>query len=137
MVALPTLSGRSMASTDIVIPLSALFPPSPTSPHAVIPSPACALLGPLPPTSPLHLALHYIALSDLPEYARDLPGHAQTASPSRRETALIVTGPRGPWTQDLMEEDEDYIREHGSEYSMLDRLKRIDTRCVEISPRWI
>lgn len=117
-----------MGASDIAIPLSALFPPSPTSPPALLPSPSFALLGPLPPTSPLHLALNYIALSELPEYAQDNLTRLANTAPPRKERALIVTGPRAEWTEQLMDDDEDYVRTHGGEYSMLERLKRIDTR---------
>jgi hypothetical protein len=117
-----------MGVTDIAIPLSALFPPSPHAPSAVVPSPSFALLGPLPPTSPLHLALNYIASSELPEYTpAGSDGTSRTAAP-RRERALIVTGPRATWTEELMDDDEDYMREHGSEFGTLSRLKRVDTR---------
>lgn len=117
-----------MGASDIAMPLSALFPPSPTSPPALLPSPSFALLGPLPPTSPLHLALNYIALSELPEYAQDNLTRLANTAPPRKERALIVTGPRAEWTEQLMDDDEDYVRTHGGEYSMLERLERIDTR---------
>ena len=46
------------------IPTAALLPRSPHAPACSFPSPTAALLGPLPPTAPLHLALNHLLLTD-------------------------------------------------------------------------
>jgi hypothetical protein len=112
------------------IPLGALFPPSSTCPPAYLPTPSFALFGPLPPTSPVHLALGYLEISDLPEYV-ERNDDAEDALPDRsgsKERAMIITGPKTLWTEDVMEEDEHWLRSHGSEYTTLGRLRRIDVR---------
>ena len=124
----------------IPIPLSALLPPSPASPLLTLSSPSNAILGPLPPTTPLHLALNYISLTDLPGYTHwsdqttpqddsyvypdKVP--APVAAPGERVT--VITGPRSEWQVDLEEEDEDWMREHGGGQSLITTLKRVDTR---------
>lgn len=148
------------ASSSISLPLSALLPPqspnNPIAPHHLLPpSPSAAILGPLPPTTPLHLALNWLALSDLPEYesalsaitpARNDPilaskdddivpkiegtggsGRRKRVRP-RPERVLIITGRKDEFYQALQDEDEDWMRDHGSDYSVIDRLKRVDVR---------
>lgn len=113
------------------IPLGALLPPCPAQPAATIPSPSFALLGPLPPTTPIHLALNYIALTDLPEYApykgSEDPDKAR-GEPRSQERVMIVTGKKTDWTEEILEEDEDWLRDHGGEYGVLHKLKRVDIR---------
>ena len=115
---------RTMRSDPpLRIPISALLPPPktalPDSATAPLPSPA-VILGPLPSTSPLHLALNYLSLADIPDFA--------SAGPSSHERALIITGSKKVWQQALEEEDEDWTRDHGGDYGVLHRLKRIDVR---------
>jgi len=119
-------------ATCTAIPLSALFPPSDTSPPAYFPSPSFALLGPLPPTTPIHLSLNFLALSQLPDYidapTKPVEGGASAASIGDKERALIITGPKTTWTENVMEEDEPWLRTHGSEYTALSWLRRVDVR---------
>lgn len=147
------------------IPLSALLAPqnTHTRPHSLLPSPSAAILGPLPPTTPLHLVLNYIALSDLPEYeyantgmngrgtdkgkgkARLREGNEgspeggkATAAGERRADvelanvaptrALIITGSKDALFHALQDEDEDWMRNHGSDYGVMAKLKRCDIR---------
>ncbi|RXK34916.1 hypothetical protein M231_07821 [Tremella mesenterica] len=110
-----------MTRLSLHLPLSALLPPK-DDPHSVplnpLPSPAI-IIGPLPPTSPLHLSLQYLALSDIPDFHR----------PSRhRERVLILTGSKDTFRHALEEEDEDWFRDHGADYDVLYRLRRVDMR---------
>lgn len=147
-------------SAPIAIPLSSLLAPQ-TSPFPtqVLPSPSAAILGPLPPTTPFHLALNWLALSDLPEYestvealrGTDLTrgeGGEERAGPgqgnkvarlnevvgrkraSKLGRVLVITGRKDDLYQALQEEDEDWMRNHGSDYSVVTRLKRVDMRYV-------
>jgi hypothetical protein len=113
-------------STPLALPLSALLPPQATAPNDILPTPL-ALLGPLPPTTPIHLALNYLYLSSIPEF-----DSATTARPQRtvrnREKVLIITGPKEDYANTVEEEDEDHIRNKGGDYEILDRLKRVDIR---------
>lgn len=123
-----------MGSYSTAVPLSAIFPPCAIDPGASVPSPSFALLGPLPSTTPLHLALNYLTSSDLPEHACNgataTIAAGTTAEPRGTERVLIVTGPRSVWTEDIMEEDEDWMRTHGGEYGVIAKLKRVDLRYV-------
>jgi hypothetical protein len=134
------------------LPISALLPPSRephSAPHHPLPSPSAAILGPLPPTTPLHLALNWLALSALPEYesavrldneagpSRHQAGPAGEAATEggqserrkrRPERVLIITGRKDEFYQALQDDDEDWMRDHGSDYTVLDRLKRVDVR---------
>lgn len=134
------------------LPISALLPPSRephSAPHRPLPSPSAAILGPLPPTTPLSLALNWLALSDLPEYestvrldndagpSRHQAGPVGVAATEggkserrkrRPERVLIVTGRKDEFYQVLQDDDEDWMRDHGSDYTVLDRLKRVDIR---------
>ena len=103
---------------------SLLAPQSAPRPSAFLPSPSAAVLGPLPPTTPLHLALNYIALSDLPEYDEGISG----ASQSTHENVLIITGSQADYRQALEDEDEDWMRDHGGIYGVLHKLKRVEMR---------
>lgn len=145
----------SSSAASIPIPLSALLAPqSHSAPTQLLPSPSAAILGPLPPTTPFHLALNWLALTDLPEYESalsalhrtDIRGSAEDtgdeAAERRRvgkksERVLIVTGKKDDMYQALQEEDEDWMRDHGSDYEVVHRLKRVDIRYVLILiPEW-
>lgn len=39
---------------------------------------------------------------------------------------LIVTGPKTAFAQEMEEEDEDWFRERGGDYGVLNRLSRVD-----------
>jgi hypothetical protein len=110
----------------LALPLSALLPPQSTAPNDVLPTPL-ALLGPLPPTTPIHLALNYLYLSSLPEFDSSTPAQPQLGV-RNREKVLIITGPKEDYANAIEEEDEDYIRDRGGDYEILDRLKRVDIR---------
>lgn len=58
---------------------SLLAPQYPAGPLESLPTPSAAVLGPLPPTTPLHLALNWLALTDLPEYQPDVTSQAVPA----------------------------------------------------------
>ena len=103
------------------IPLSSILPPSLYDPGVSLPSPSFALLGPLPPTTPIRLALDYLALADLPEYASE-------GNVNHTDRVLIVTSSRREWTEEIIDQDEDWLREHGGEYGVLQKLKRVDIR---------
>ncbi len=116
---------RPPRPSPLPILISALLPPtSLAGPSEPLPSPSAAVLGPLPPTSALHFALNWVALSDLPEY------EASTEDVNRRSLAraLIVTGPKAGFADAIEEDDEDWLREHGGDYGVLHRLKRVDIR---------
>lgn len=107
------------------------------------------MLGPLPPTTPLHLALNWIALSDLPEYTEegsagqdhngqgmvrvssaDGGGPERPTRTTRRQEGrvLVITGSKDEYHRNLEEDDEDWMRLHGAEYGVLASLKRVDMR---------
>ncbi|CAD6572740.1 MAG: hypothetical protein TREMPRED_000615 [Tremellales sp. Tagirdzhanova-0007] len=116
---------RSHRPPTLPIPLSALFPPSTIpGPSRFLSSPSAALLGPLPPTSALHLALNWLALSDLPEYEE-----ASTKRSSKSfARVLIITGPKDGFVGPIEEDDEDWLRDHGADYGIQHRLQRVDVR---------
>lgn len=141
--------------SPIYIPTSTLLAPQTEpqlGPSHALPSPSAAILGPLPPTTPLHLALNWLALSDLPEYESTLSaigGHDRLSEPSRQvasveeppsgfgpgrrkrsrpERVLLITGRKDEFYQALQDEDEDWMRDHGSDYNVVERLKRVDVR---------
>ena len=118
---------RPLRPLPLPIPISALLSPSTSAtPSDPVPSPTAAVLGPLPPTSPLHLALHWLALSDLPAY-----DDATTRGPSETSArAVMITGPKAGFAGAIEEEDEAWLRDHGGDYGVLHRLKRVDVRCV-------
>jgi hypothetical protein len=114
----------------LALPISALLPPQTTAPNDVLPIPL-SLLGPLPPTTPIHLALNHLYLSSLPEF--DFGNAPQRPSGTRnRDRVLILTGPREDFGSSIDVEDEDYIRERGGDYGILDRLRRVDIRYFHI-----
>lgn len=81
-------------------------------------------MGPLPPTSALHVALNWLALSDLPEYeSADEPGPSKP-----RGRVLIITGPKAGFGDAIEGDDEDWLRDHGGDYGVLHRLKRVAIR---------
>jgi len=49
---------------------------------------------------------------------------------SSRDRVLIVTGPKEDYANSIEEDDEDYIRERGGDYTTLDRLRRVDIRYI-------
>jgi hypothetical protein len=71
-----------VVSLPVPVPVaiaSLLAPQRPAGPHESLPTPSAAVLGPLPPTTPLHLALNWLALTDLPEYEPDVASRAAPA----------------------------------------------------------
>lgn len=129
------------------LPLSALLAPQDGSPAALLPSPSAAVLGPLPPTTPLHLALNWIALSDLPEYDPNLsrsdkeapagagepkvaagPSRSRRGRKGKEGRVLVITGSKDEYHRSVEEEDEDWIRQYGGSYDALAALKRVDMR---------
>ena len=125
-------------STPLALPLptSSLLPPGDDTPSEALPS-SLALLGPLPPTTPFHLALNYLYLSDLPIFDT-FESSTSTSTPKlkgkKKERVLIVTGPEEGFVQAIDEDDEDYLRERGGDYPILNRLKRVDVRSVHPLP---
>jgi hypothetical protein len=110
----------------LALPISALLARQPTAPNNILPIPF-SLLGPLPPTTPIHLALNHLYLSSLPEFeSGPVPLHG--TSRRNRDRVLIVTGPREDFAGSIDVDDEDYIRERGGDYGILDRLRRVDIR---------
>jgi hypothetical protein len=111
---------------SLALPISALLPPQTTAPNDILPIPL-SLLGPLPPTTPIHLALNHLYLSSLPEFES---GAAPLHGTSRRnrDRVLVITGPREDFAGSIDVDDEDYIRERGGDYGILDRLRRVDIR---------
>jgi hypothetical protein len=133
--------------TPVALPISSLlaFHSAPKTPviHEPLPSPSAAVLGPLPPTTPLHLALNWLYLHSLPEYSHyPESGEAETGGRSERRTGqedggvLVVTGSKDGFYNSLEEEDEDWIRDHGGDYDVLSSLKKVHIRCVLTSLRW-
>jgi hypothetical protein len=49
---------------------------------------------------------------------------------NKRDRVLVITGPKEEYVGTVEEEDEDWIRERGGDYDVLDRLKRVDMRYV-------
>ncbi|WWD17330.1 hypothetical protein CI109_101770 [Kwoniella shandongensis] len=137
----------------IQIPLSSLFPPSSSEagPSQPIPSPSF-LVGPLPPTAPLHIALAYLKLADLPPYEgngsprTDHSLHAQGRGKGKEKEhqhgdpleeedqfrsprrVLVITGSKASFGESVEEDDEDWMRGHGGDYEVLRRLRRVDMR---------
>ncbi|WVW83887.1 hypothetical protein I302_105909 [Kwoniella bestiolae CBS 10118] len=139
------------------IPIPSLLPSSFSSsstslqnkagPSQSLPSPSY-ILGPLPPTSPLHIALNYLKEADERPYTPGIPppneqdrkgkGKANT-TPSidekpalrdlrSRERVLIVTGSKWNYVDALQEEDEDVFRNVSGSWEGLKRLRRVDIR---------
>lgn len=130
------------------LPLSSIIPPSgpnPGPPHT-LPVPSY-ILGPLPPTSPLHLALRYLDLAD-DATREDCASNARHGSNSQGSNSqnmtrgehdgkgalntptrvLLVTGPKAAFQDAIESEDERWFREHGGWMSVIQKLKRIDMR---------
>jgi hypothetical protein len=116
-----------ISGTSLSLPLSALLAPGTDAPADALPTPL-ALLGPLPPTTPIHLALNYLYLSSIPDFTSK--PNDNDAGPSRRsrDRVLVITGPREEYGNSVEVDDEDYIRERGGDYTILDRLRRVDIR---------
>jgi hypothetical protein len=110
----------------LALPISALLPPQSTSPNDILPIPL-SLLGPLPPTTPIHLALNHLYLSSLPEF-ESVVVPLQGTSRRNRDRVLVITGPKEDFASSIDVDDEDYIRERGGAYGILDRLRRVDIR---------
>ena len=108
------------------LPISALIPPQTTAPNDILPIPL-SLLGPLPPTTPIHLALNHLYLSSLPEFESG-PAPPGPSKRRNRDRVLIITGPKEDFGSSIDVDDEDYIRERGGDYGILDRLRRVDIR---------
>ncbi|ORX36659.1 hypothetical protein BD324DRAFT_651145 [Kockovaella imperatae] len=121
-------------ASPIALPISALLPSSANAPPDPLPFPHAAILGPLPPTAALHLALEYLALAEIPAYdgqqwrenGDDCTSEASYAA-SAPARALIINCAK-TWAEDIEEEDEDWLRDHGAEYGVLDMLSRVDMR---------
>lgn len=125
----PPLTMTHTATTQTALPISALLAPQSTAPNDTLPIPL-SLLGPLPPTTPIHLALNHLYLSSLPEFES---GHVPPESSRRRnkrdrQRVLIITGRKEEYANSVEEDDEDYMRERGGDYGILDRLGRVDIR---------
>jgi len=65
----------------------------------------------------------------LPEFEAG-PEPLQDTSRRRRsrDRVLIITGSREEFASSIDVDDEDYIRERGGDYGILDRLRRVDIR---------
>lgn len=128
--------------TSIHLPLSSIIPPSTSNPGPshTVPVPNY-ILGPLPPTSPLHLALHYLDLAD--DATRECASGARHDNEGQNITedehdgkgalntptrVLLVTGPKAAFQDAIESEDERWFREHGGWMSVIQKLKRIDMR---------
>nr|ODN97671.1 hypothetical protein L204_03094 [Cryptococcus depauperatus CBS 7855] len=114
-----------------ILSLSSILPPS-ASPGPTKPlSSPLQILGPLPPTAPLHLALDYIASQDRwqSSYGLDRSALRPTAvtTDSNRlgaETvkttkALVITGNKRQYQYSIEHEDEDWMRSHGGSFALL------------------
>lgn len=112
----------------LALPVSALLAPQSAAPHDILPTPL-ALLGPLPPTTPIHLALNYLYLCSLLEFGAD-DNEESRRNIRHRDKVLIITGPKEDYANAIEEEDEDHLRDRGGDYEILDRLKRVDIRYV-------
>ncbi|ODN82162.1 hypothetical protein L202_02456 [Cryptococcus amylolentus CBS 6039] len=122
------------------LPLFALLPPSPSAPGPSHPLPSPAyIIGPLPPTTPLHLALNHLAFEDSQARAPSPPAPSRkgkekaTASlPSEPIVApsrvLILTGTKGDFQDCIERENERWIRDYGGIFDVMHRLKRVDMR---------
>lgn len=111
----------------LALPISALLPPQTTSPNDILPIPL-SLLGPLPPTTPIHLALNHLYLSSLPEFEAGPESLQDTSRRNNRDRVLIITGSREEFASSIDVDEEDYIRERGGDYGIIDRLRRVDIR---------
>lgn len=107
----------------IPLPLSSLLAHQQGSPTDALSS-SLAILGPLPPTTPIHLALNYLYLSDLPDF-----GSGSLPSAPRR--TLIITTSKADYYAAVREDDEDHTRDRGGDYTVLERLRRVDVRYVK------
>jgi hypothetical protein len=104
------------------IPISSILSPQKdASPRYILPSSA-AILGPLPPSSPIHLALQYIASHDAES------GEVHAVPSAEKTTTLMITGPRSNVHDSLGDEDEEWLREHGGDYGVLNRANRINIK---------
>ncbi|WVN88264.1 uncharacterized protein L203_103465 [Cryptococcus depauperatus CBS 7841] len=123
-----------------ILSLSSILPPSASpGPTKPLDSPL-QILGPLPPTAPLHLALDYIASQDRwqSSYGLDRSALRPTAvtTDSNRlgaETvkttkALVITGNKRQYQYSIEHEDEDWMRSHGGSFAVIQKLKKIDMR---------
>jgi len=64
----------------------------------------------------------------LPEFEA---GPKPLQGPTRRrnrDSVLIITGSREEFASSIDVDDEDYTRERGGDYGILDRLRRVDIR---------
>lgn len=80
----------------------------------------------------MHLALNHLYLSSLPTFG----SRENDAGPSKstRDRVLVITGPRDEFANSVEVDDEDYIRERGGDYTILDRLRKVDIRFVHAIP---
>jgi hypothetical protein len=112
--------------SPLALPISALLPSQSNAPNETLPIPL-SLLGPLPPTTPIHLALNHLYLSSLPEF-ESVVAPLQGTSRRNRDRVLVITGLKEDFASSIDVDDEDYIRETGGDYGILDRLRRVDIR---------
>ena len=126
---------HSGVSAPLALPISSLLPPSTNAnsvdPLEPLPFPYASLLGPLPPTSPLHLALSYLGLADLPEYRPSVFGDANATLDDaipRAAARSIIINCSSTWSGDMEEDDEGWLRDHGAEYGIMEQLSRVDIR---------
>jgi hypothetical protein len=122
----PPFTMTQSIPSPLALPVSSLLPPQTAAPNDVLPIPL-SLLGPLPPTTPIHLALNHLYLSSLPEFEFDPPPEGLSRRRSR-DRVLIITGPKEEFGSSIDVDDEDHIRERGGDYGTLDRLRRVDIR---------
>ncbi|KAL7421830.1 hypothetical protein Q5752_003601 [Cryptotrichosporon argae] len=119
------------------LPLSALLAPLSAGPPTPFPA-AAALLGPLAPSCPLHLALGYLESTELddfePSFGADRKGKGRAVNTKegpktkRPDRVVVVTGKREDWHTAIEDEDEDWLRDHGAKYDVLSRLRRVDVK---------
>ncbi|WRT66338.1 uncharacterized protein IL334_003293 [Kwoniella shivajii] len=144
----------TMRPVPIPIPISSLLPPSSTNqagPSTCLHTPSY-IVGSLPPTSPIHLALNYLTLADrLPCHPTNAPNSSQPSNDIKGkgkekektesvdgpvpvhelragERVLIITGSKGSFADSIQEEDEDYFRNRSGYWEVMKRLKRVDMR---------
>ncbi|WVQ72404.1 hypothetical protein IAR50_001956 [Cryptococcus sp. DSM 104548] len=122
------------------LPLAALLPPFPSAPGPSYPLPSPAyIIGPLPPTTPLHLALNHLAQVDDQACVPSAPTPSRKGKEKAIETlpkepitapsrVLILTGAKGGFQDCIENENEQWIREHGGMFDVIHKLKRVDMR---------
>jgi len=64
----------------------------------------------------------------LPEFEAGPEPLQGTSRRRHRDRVLVITGSREEFASSIDVDDEDYIRERGGDYGILDRLRRVDIR---------